>query len=148
MKLTLNHNAIFAILLFLGGCYILWESVALGLVEQNAPGAGLFPAISGAGISVLSLIQIVKYLIKSEEVVEFPTVELFRSAICTAAIVLFVLLSHVIGMYPSAFIMAFLVSVAFSTITGRNLLVSAIIAGAVTLMTYVIFSLFLSVPLV
>lgn len=147
---TKTIDRVFAAFLLLFGAYITWNAVDYGYMVENRPGPGFFPFWVGLGLVGLSVANLWRSL-RGIEVLEstFERKEMAQAGGVIAAIAAYILLVPVTGILlgiglvvlATAFIIKPRLQPAF---VARLVLIAAILP----LVCYVIFGVYLQVPLV
>ncbi|MFV0361107.1 tripartite tricarboxylate transporter TctB family protein [Tropicimonas sp.] len=129
------------------GLYVVQTGRSYGFMDGTSPGAGYFPVLIGAGITLLALVNLINAIRRTDVLEHIGSEEIVRVLACSAAICLFTWLSAHIGMLVSGFLLMIFVAAAFGARTGRQLSRSALLALLMSGVLYVIFVRILSVPL-
>lgn len=133
-------------LLVLLGAYIVFEGLGYGYMDYNTPGAGFFPILIGMGLAIFAGVNLFNAVRRSDPRIDIALPELFRVGATSLAIIAFIVLSEIIGMVVSGFLLIVTVSLIFGERTWKNLVRYALVALLVTAALYTIFVQLLGVP--
>lgn len=91
-------DQIVALLLTVFGAYLIWSGQRLGFMHDTTPGAGYFPALAGAVLVVLSIVNLVRSLMGREDVrSRMSRMDVVKFATITVAMLAFVAIVPVLG---------------------------------------------------
>ncbi|WP_185983821.1 tripartite tricarboxylate transporter TctB family protein [Aureimonas mangrovi] len=95
---TNRADQIFAVLLILLGCYVVWSGIGYGYMAGTAPGAGFFPVILGIAIAMLSVVNLLRSLLGAEQLTKgIESRDLAKIAGVTVALVLLIVATPYVG---------------------------------------------------
>jgi hypothetical protein len=100
---TKSIDRLFAVALLFLGLYIIWKAVEYGYMSGTTPGPGFFPLWVGAGLAVLSAVNLARSLMGVERLdAVFDVVGLWKTLGILAATVAFILVTPWLGMLAAS----------------------------------------------
>lgn len=150
MIATRTADQVFAAALVALGAYIVRSALAYGYMRDAVPGPGFFPLWIGVGLTALSAVNLVRSL-RGREVLasRFDVPTLVKTSLITGIVLMVVVLSRWLGMLVT---MGLAVPAIAFTIQPRSTVRFAVTIGimavAFPLLAYVLFAVYLRVPLV
>jgi putative tricarboxylic transport membrane protein len=150
MIATRTADQAFAAALLALGAYIVRNALAYGYMRDAVPGPGFFPLWVGLGLIALSAVNLVRSL-RSREVLasRFDVPTLVKTIVITGIVLMFVVASQWLGMLVA--IGVAIPAIAFTIqprATARFALTIGIMAIVFPVLAYVLFAVYLRVPLV
>jgi putative tricarboxylic transport membrane protein len=150
MIATRTADQVFAAALVALGAYIVRSALTYGYMRDAVPGPGFFPLWIGVGLTALSAVNLARSL-RGREVLasQFDVPTLVKTSVITGIVLMFVVLSRWLGMLVT--IGLAVPAIAFTIqprSTVRFAVTIGIMAVAFPLLAYVLFAVYLRVPLV
>jgi len=142
-------DKVFALLLFLLGAWIAATAVEYGYMQGINPGSGFFPFWVGLLIAGLSLVNIVRNIVRSSGLTnEIDGCGALKSFMISLLLLAFVLFSEAVGMLLGCFVLVLGVAWIIQPRWGRRFAFK-IVATAVLFpwLAYWVFSVYLKVPI-
>jgi putative tricarboxylic transport membrane protein len=144
---TVTVDLVVAVLIFLAGALVAWDSHRLGSSwASDGPEAGYFPFFIGLLICVCSVVVFVQSLLKAKtDRTVFVTVgQLKQVMVILGPSTAYVLGVQLIGLYVSSAIFIFL----FMKVAGKySWLRSVMVGAAVSIISFVLFEIWFKIPL-
>ena len=147
--MTDRIDRLFAGALTLLGVFVVWKSLEYGYMRDATPGAGFFPLWIGLGLTVLSLINLVRSVRGTERLSAiFDRAGVYGPLAIVVAIAVFILLSPWIGMLLASALLIPAIALAMQPRwTARFAVTILAIAVAFPVLCYFLFAVYLNVPL-
>jgi hypothetical protein len=144
---SVTVDAVVAVLIFLAGALVAWDSHRLGSSwASDGPEAGYFPFFIGLLICVCSAVVFVQALmkIKTDRTVFVTVGQLKQVMVILGPSTAYVLGVQLIGLYVSSAIFIFL----FMKVAGKySWLRSFLVGAAVSIISFVLFEIWFKIPL-
>lgn len=146
---TTSIDRIFAVALLVLGLYIVRNAVEYGYMSGATPGPGFFPLWVGAGLAVLSVVNLARSLMGVERLdAVFDVVGLWKTLGIVAATVAFILLTPVVGMLLGSGLLIPAVAFIIRPRGSRTFALTVLaIALAFPIVCHFLFGVYLRVPI-
>ena len=148
--MSIRHlDQIVALFLMGFGAYLIWTGLQYGFMQGTTPGAGFFPLVSGGGLIVLSILNLARSVLGTEELQEnMSRRDVAKFAAIVVAMLAFVAITPLLGITIAAMLLMLAIGFTIRPSLERSYLVRlGMICVLTPIACFGIFGTLLRVPL-
>jgi len=148
--MSIRHlDQIVALFLTVFGVYLIWTGLQYGFMQGTTPGAGFFPALSGGGLIVLSILNLARSILGAEKLPEdMSRRDVAKFAAIAVAMLVFVVITPLLGITIATMLLMLAIGLTIRPVFERSYLVRlGLTSVLIPIACFGIFGTLLRVPL-
>ena len=148
--MSIRHlDQIVALFLTVFGVYLIWTGLQYGFMQGTTPGAGFFPALSGGGLIVLSILNLARSILGAEKLPEdMSRRDVAKFAAIAVAMLVFVVITPFLGITIATMLLMLAIGLTIRPVFERSYLVRlGLTSVLIPIACFGIFGTLLRVPL-